>query len=104
MVQLINGEIPMVSSKYSLKIDDILICKVDEYNSGNIEYMDGNVVSIREDGIQFIYLSGYRSRVDFVPWKDIVAMVDTNQPYIDLTGTPFVGHFLVFSEDNLCQQ
>lgn len=85
--------------KDTIKVDDILIFSVDEYRDGDICQFDGHVQNIRDDGVDVIYLSGYRSRNDFIPWKDVIAKVDLEKPYISLGDhAPYSGNFIVFDE------
>ena len=58
-----------------MKPDDVLICMIDEWGKGEKEAFDCRITSIRKDGVDVCYLSGYRSRNDFVPWADVVARV-----------------------------
>jgi hypothetical protein len=88
----------MKASKHNIDVNDILICKIDEYNDGNSDYFDGNVIFVCEDGVELLYLSGYSSRRDFVPWKNIVAKVDKDKEWVDLGVIPYKGHFLEFNK------
>lgn len=85
--------------KDTIKVDDVLIVNVDEYRDGDIHQFDGHVQKIRDEGVDVIYLSGYRSRNDFIPWKDVIAKVDLKKPYISLgERAPYSGNFTVFDE------
>ena len=85
------------ASPETIKVGNTLIFKCDEYRDGHICEFDGTVQMISEKGVEVIYLSGYKSRNDFIPWKDIVAKVDKRLPYVSLKDVAFSGHFLVFS-------
>jgi hypothetical protein len=76
---------------------DTLICMIDEWNEGDKESFDCHITSFEETGVNVIYLSGFRSRNDFVPWEDVVAKVDLGKPWIDLEGTVYKGNFEVFN-------
>ena len=85
------------ASPETIKVGNTLIFKCDEYRDGHICEFDGTVQMISEKGVDMIYLSGYKSRNDFIPWKDIVAKVDKRLPYVYLKDIAFSGHLLVFS-------
>ena len=87
-----------MKAKDSIKVGNTVIFFVDEYRKGKKEEFDGQVQSIREDGVSVIYLSGYRSRNDFIPWEDVVAKVDGRKPYKRLERASYSGKFLVFEE------
>lgn len=84
------------AKKASVKKGDVVIALVDEWNDGRKMAFDGHVQQVREDGVELLYLSGHRSRNDFVPWADVVARVDRGKPRITLGDTGFVGHFDTF--------
>lgn len=79
-----------------IKKSDVLICMIDEYRQGKKDAFDCHIISMKENGVDVCYLSGYRSRNDFVPWTDIVAKVDMEQPVILIADGAFRGHFTVF--------
>lgn len=56
------------------------------YEDGNIIYTD-----TEKQTCLIIWLDGYKSRTDDVPFSDIVAVVDTNSE--QTTIGPFTGHF-----------
>lgn len=82
----------------TVKVGDTLICLIDEWRRGKKDGFDGEVLSIDDDGVNVVYLSGYRSRNDHVPWEDIIARPCESEPYISLSpwGAPFRGQFEVF--------
>lgn len=75
---------------------DTLICMIDEWRLGAKQAFDGNVISKTEKGVELCYLSGYRSRNDFVEWKDVVAKLDLRCKRVKVADGAFVGHFRVF--------
>jgi len=80
-----------------VKVDDVVICLIDEWKTGKKTAFDCNVLSKNEKGVDVVYLSGYRSRNDFVEWDDIVAKVDKSLPWISLAKEySFSGNFHVF--------
>lgn len=86
----------MKASRETIKENDVIIFRVDEYRNGNPLEFDGHVLWVRHDGVEVLYLSGFRSRNDFIPWSDIIAKVDLRQPKVKLDNAPFSGHFVVF--------
>lgn len=72
---------------------------IDEWGKGEQDAFDCHITSIRKDGVDVCYLSGYRSRNDFVPWADVVARVDKSRPWVQLE-IGFSGHFEVFSHNS----
>ena len=89
----------MKASKESIKVDDVIIFRVDEWRDGTKTEFDGNVQSVRDDGLDLIYLSGHRSRNDFIPWSDVIAKVDRSQPRVKLDNAPYSGNFLQFDNN-----
>ena len=79
-----------------INVDNTIIFRCDEWRDGNISEFDGHVQSVREDGVDVVYLSGHRSRNDFIPFKDIIAKLDKRKPYISLKNAPYRGHFIEF--------
>jgi hypothetical protein len=79
----------MEQAKAHVTKDDTIIFRVDEYRDGRISEFDGIVQSVKDAGVHVIYLSGYRSRDDFIPWFDVIAKVDRSQPIIELENAPF---------------
>jgi hypothetical protein len=86
----------MKASKDAINKNNILICMIAEYRGEEKQAFDCHITSIEEKGINANYLSGYRSRNDFVPWKDIVAKVDKRKKIINLKDMGFRGKFEVF--------
>ena len=87
----------MIASRENIKIGNTIIFKCDEYRTGRMQDFDGEIQSINDKGVDVIYLSGYKSRNDFIPWADICAKLDKRKPYINLSNASFCGHFLEFS-------
>lgn len=81
----------------NIKVGDTLICMIDEWGRGEKSAFDGHVTWMNSRGVDVSYLSGYRSRNDFVPWADIVAKLDMSQPRVLVADGAFEGHFAVFS-------
>ncbi len=84
----------------SIKDDDTIICMIDEWNEGRKFPFDCHILYRNSAGFDVVYLSGYRSRNDFVPLEDVIAKVDMDMPIVRITG--FSGHFKVFDESKLC--
>lgn len=80
----------------SVVVGDTIICMVDEWRSGKKVAFDGTVLFKNERGVDIVYLSGFRSRNDFVEWVDIVAKLDLSYPKVELKEEGFSGHFQVF--------
>lgn len=78
-----------------IKSGDVLICSIDEWRDGKPFNFDCHVLMKLNGGFDVVYLSGFRSRNDFVPYKDIIAKVDLTMPIVDIDG--FSGHFKVFN-------
>ena len=88
----------MKASSEIISTGDDLIFNVDEYRRGKKEPFDGTVISVQATGVDVIYLSGHRSRNDFIPWCDIIAKADLKMPKVTLENAPFTGHFLIFEQ------
>lgn len=85
------------NSVKDLKIGDIIIFLCDEWRDGQKSDFDGNILSVSETGVDVVYLSGYRSRNDFIPFDDIVAKVDKSMPEIKLNRANYRGRFIEYS-------
>lgn len=81
-----------------IKINDTVICHIDEYHDGNPEWFEGTVISKNAKGVEVVYLSGYRNRGEFVEWKDICAVVYMTKPWISIPEVPFRGNFKLFKK------
>lgn len=89
--------IMITPDKDNIKVGNTLIFRCDEYRDGNITEYDGHVILVGDKGADLIYLSGYKSRNDFIPWKDIIAKVDKRKQWITLQGeAPYSGNFIEF--------
>ena len=75
----------------NVNLKNVVICNIDEWSDGRVDTFDCNITDIREDGIDVIYLSGYRSRNDFVKWEDVLAKVDKRCTWKKVGA--FSGHF-----------
>ena len=69
-------------------VGNIVIFRVDEWGDGRKSEFDGHVISMNEKGVDVVYLSGYRSRNDFIEWEDIVAKVDKRRTWVKLKTAP----------------
>lgn len=74
-----------------IKVNDTVIFA---YNN---DWFDGQVQIIHDTGVDVIYLEGYKSRNDFILYKDIVAKVDKTKPYVELKNAPYKGHFEILN-------
>lgn len=74
----------MKANKTTISVGDAIIFYCDEYRDGNIMEFDGVVQSINDKGVDVLYLSGYRSRNDFILFKDIIAKSDDTCERVDL--------------------
>jgi len=79
-----------------IMVGDTVICLIDEWRSGRKKSFDATVMSKTEKGVDVLYLSGFRSRNDFVEWVDIIAQVDLSLPRVSLGDHGFIGNFRVF--------
>ena len=82
------------------KEGDTVIFKVDEYRNGSVSEFDGHVLSKTDLGVDVVYLSGYKSRNDFIPWGDLIAKLDLSMPIITLKNAPFTGHFIEYGKES----
>lgn len=89
----------MIASQNEIKIDNTIIFNVDEYRDNHIVDFDGKVQNVSENGVDVIYVSGYKSRNDFISWKDIIAKLDMRRPYVKLKKSSFSRHFLEFGDE-----
>jgi len=94
----------MQANSETIKVNNTIIFRCDEWRDGNKSEFDGQVQLVREKGVDVVYLSGYRSRNDFIPFCDIIAKLDKRRPVKSLKNAPFRGHFVEFDnvdEDKL---
>lgn len=91
----------ITASQDTVKEGNVIICMIDEYRNNNKEAFDCNILSVNEKGADVVYLSGYKSRNDFVEWSDMVAKVDKRKPQITVADGTFTGHFAVFSSEKM---
>ena len=76
-----------------VKVGDVVI-----FQRQDSEWFDGDVLSVWDNGVNVIYLEGYKSRgPDRIEWNCIRARVDLQFPYVDIEDVPYKGHFEVFS-------
>ena len=90
----------MEEAKGNIKVKDTIIFFVDEWRDGRRSEMDGTVQIIDKKGAHVLYLSGYRSRNDFIPWCDIVAKVDLKKPRVSIKNICYNGNFVIFKGYN----
>ena len=88
----------------SVSVGDTLICMIDEWNRGDKQAFDGTVTWKNQRGVDVCYLSGYRSRNDFVEWKDVVAKLDLRCKRVRVADGAFEGHFQVFASQNTADE
>ncbi len=87
----------MQATQDNIKVNDTIIFKCDEFRNNDVQEFDGHVQIADEKGVHVVYLSGYRSRNDFIPYSDILAKLDKRKPYIKLTNAPYSGHFIEYA-------
>ena len=63
-----------------LNPNDIVVFYVDVYHEGKKSVYDGNVISINKHNktVSVVYLEGYHSRNDDIPFEDMLAKADEN--------------------------
>lgn len=87
----------MEASNKTIKEGNTIIFVCDVYRDGDYKEYDGNVLFTTEDGAEVLFLEGYKSRNELVPWNKIVAKVDKHKPYISLMPEiSYSGHFIKF--------
>lgn len=86
----------MKADRKNIKVGNTIIFRCDEFRDGSVYEFDGQVLIVNDGGVDVIYLSGYRSRNDFIPWSDILAKLDKRKPYITLSNAPYRGHFVEY--------
>lgn len=86
----------MQASSETIKVNNTIIFSCDEWRDGNKTEFDGHVQSVRDEGVDVVYLSGFRSRNDFIPFSDIIAKLDKRRSHISLKNAPYNGHFIEF--------
>ena len=89
----------MKASAKNIAVGNTIVFNCEEYQ-GQPDVFDGSVQLVDEKGVCVVYLSGYKSRNDFIPWKDIIAKLDKRYRWITLKGNaPYSGHFLEFDNE-----
>ena len=83
------------ASALTVELGDTVICMIDEWRSGTKSDFDGTVTAFNDKGVDVLYLSGYRSRNDFVPWADVLAKLDRRADRVQVPGTSYEGHFVL---------
>lgn len=97
-----NPARPVHAGHDTVAVGDTVIAMVDEYHRGEKCAFDGTVMHVNKEGVDILYLSGYRSRNDFVPFRDLLAKVDKSAPHVAVPDTysdaiAFTGNFQLFS-------
>lgn len=99
---------PIYANQLTINEKDVIIFNCDEYRNGNVQQFDGHVLTVTSKGVDVLYLSGYKSRNDFITWENIIAKVDLSYPIKKLTNAPFEGRFIEFHHmrdiEQLCRQ
>lgn len=80
---------PSLAAADHVHVGNTVICLIDEWRVGYVTRKN-------ERGVDVCYLSGCRSRNDFVEWKDVVAKLDLRCKRVLVAGGTFDGHFRVF--------
>lgn len=92
---------PLALAEEVVKTGDTIIFRVDEYRDNRMLEHDGQVIFIKDQGVEVVYMSGYKTRHDIIPWQDVIAKLDLSKPYIDLKKAPYKGHFDVFDKGQI---
>ena len=87
----------MIATKKNLLEGDTVIFLCDEYRRGEKSAFDGQIQFVNDETVSVIYLSGYKSRNDDIPYEDILAKVDKSKPWVELE-VNYSGHFQVFKD------
>lgn len=63
-----------------LKKMEQVVFRVDPYYQGNKEVFFGNVINVYPESkkVDVVYLEGYKSRSDTIPYNDMLAVYDEN--------------------------
>lgn len=71
-----------------LKKMEQVVFRVDPYYQGNKEVFFGNVVGVypESERVDVVYLEGYKSRNDFIPYDDILAVYDEDGEVMSFGG------------------
>lgn len=86
----------MKASEQTIHKGDTVIFLCDEYRDGDIREFDGHVLYTDDKGVDILYLSGYKSRNDYVLYQDVIAKVDQTVPWIELKNAAYSGCFVEF--------
>ena len=86
-----------VANKDTIKENNIIIFSCDMYRDNDYTEYDGHVLYLTDKGAEVVFLEGYKSRNELVPWDKIIAKVDKSKPYISLMPeVAYSGHFVLF--------
>lgn len=74
------------SIKETVKCDDTIFFLVDEWHRGNKRMESGTILYKTDRYVSVVYLSGYRSRNDDIPYNDIYGRLDLTKPWVSIPG------------------
>lgn len=65
-----------------------VVFRVDPYYQGNKEVFFGNVINVYPESkrVDVVYLEGYKSRTDTIPYNDMLAVYDENGELMSFGG------------------
>lgn len=71
-----------------LKKMEQVVFRVDPYYQGNKEVFFGNVINVYPENarVDVVYLEGYHSRSDFIPYDDMLAVYDEDGEMMSFDG------------------
>lgn len=77
--------------------DSKVLFRVDPYYQGNKSIYQGFAIIIYDHmpKICVSYLEGYKSRVDDIPYEDMIAVYDKDGPKQDIEGWKGNGYYLI---------
>lgn len=71
-----------------LKKMEQVVFRVDPYYQGNKEVFFGNVINVYPESkrVDVVYLEGYKSRSDAIPYDDMLAVYDEDGEWMSFGG------------------
>lgn len=65
-----------------------VVFRIDPYYQGNKEVFFGNVINVYPESkrVDVVYLEGYKSRNDFIPYDDMLAVYDEDGKMMSFDG------------------
>lgn len=71
-----------------LKEMEQVVFRVDPYYQGNKEVFFGNVINVYPESkrVDVVYLEGYKSRSDAIPYDDMLAVYDEDGEWMSFGG------------------